>query len=217
MMSGEGDDGSPATAEAAPTDGAGVSTAPASRDAPASGDGPASGDAPKRFPAVFWTAVLAAAAAAGAAVLLLVFDSAEARPAVLASAGAVWISGVVVFGLVAALPAFGRVFEVEVGPYAVSVAYFLGTGIRLAICLAVFGVGLWILNWPARPLGISLAVLYPPTLFVEAGAVGRYLWSLDPVGTPPGTAPGTPPGTPPGTAPGTEGPAGDSGAAGGSD
>jgi len=28
-----------------------------------------------------------------------------------------------------------------------------------AICLAVFGVGLWILNWPARPLGISLGVL----------------------------------------------------------
>ncbi len=57
--------------------------------------------------------------------------------------------------------------------------YFVGAALRFAISLvaAVLAVKVW--DMPVNVVLITLAVTYPPLLFVETAMVGKHLWRFD--------------------------------------
>ncbi len=57
--------------------------------------------------------------------------------------------------------------------------YFIGSGVRLLLCLGA-AVYLCLFNQqPALPTGLAMVAVYVPLLFVESALVGRYLIQLD--------------------------------------
>ncbi len=57
--------------------------------------------------------------------------------------------------------------------------YFIGSGIRLVLCLGAAVYLCMFRDQPAIPTGLSMVTVYVPLLFVESGLVGRYLMQLD--------------------------------------
>lgn len=58
--------------------------------------------------------------------------------------------------------------------------YFIGSALRLLICLVSFGLlTKWTGLLPGKPMAIAMVMMYVPLLFVEATLIGRYVWAKD--------------------------------------
>lgn len=123
--------------------------------------------------ATVWLTATAAVcwAVAWYAAVALHGDTPGVRSAVYLAGAAVWGASLVGIAPVALLG--------QQGVMATVWGYFIGMGIRLALCLglylAVVSRGLL----PGQPVATTLAVMYVPLLFVEVALVGRYLWAKD--------------------------------------
>lgn len=58
-------------------------------------------------------------------------------------------------------------------------AYFIGTALRVALCLAAAMMAVGVFKMDDMIVGVTLVALYLPLLFIEAGIVARYLWMKD--------------------------------------
>jgi hypothetical protein len=113
--------------------------------------------------------LLLAAALGGAA--LFQPGAADVRQAVWFAAAVGWASALAGLAPVVIAGRRGLMWTVY--------GYFVGMGLRLALCFGASMVavhGGWL---PGRPTALALAVFYLPLLLVEVGMVGRYLWQKD--------------------------------------
>lgn len=84
---------------------------------------------------------------------------------------------IVLFAAVlSAIPLFLRAHR---GVMATVSAYFIGSGIRLVLCLGAAVYLCLFRNQPAIPTGLTMVMLYVPLLLLESALVGRYLFQLD--------------------------------------
>lgn len=113
----------------------------------------------------------AVVAGAGAWVGVPIVLGASARPVILPVATLAWVTAVLAVVPVALL---GRL-----GVMATVYAYFLGAAARVALCLGGGAVMVRAFDWSALPAAVTLMIVYLPLLFIEAGLVGRYLWTKD--------------------------------------
>jgi len=125
------------------------------------------------FPAWQAAAVLTLAAVVVTAFAAVGVPAAVGGPveAVPAMAGAVWSSLLVSVGLVAMAGPFGA--------RATVMASFGASAFRMLFCLAAGWVGVLLMGWPGRTVGLALGVLYVPLMLLEVALVGRYLWAKD--------------------------------------
>jgi hypothetical protein len=81
-------------------------------------------------------------------------------------AGAVWVG---------AMLSLAPMLVAGVGVLAVLRAWFLGTAVRLVLCLGVLAAGVKLWGLPPGPLAGSLMACYLPVLFAEVRLVMRHI------------------------------------------
>lgn len=118
------------------------------------------------------TAMAAVLYAAAAFIIPAIFSHSQgALAGVSAMACVAWLSLLLSVVPVAAVGRFGVMPAVY--------AYFFGAAARFVIGLAALAVMVKVMNLPAGPVAVTLAWMYIPLLFLEAGLVGRYIWQKD--------------------------------------
>lgn len=127
---------------------------------------------PLALSAACLTATAAVCLAAAWGVITTMYGDSSETAAVINLAGvAVWAASIVGVIPVALLG--------KQGVMATVAGYFVGTGIRLALCLGLCMAVVSRDLLPVGPMAVVLVMMYVPLLFVETALVGRYLWAKD--------------------------------------
>lgn len=118
--------------------------------------------------------LLGVALAAGVLAVLIVGmidNSRTAMNAALVMAGVSWaacVLGILPVALLGPLGVMPTIFS-----------YFGGAVVRVVLSLIAAVIAVQGARLPALPVAVALMTMYLPLLFVEAGLVGKYLWSKD--------------------------------------
>lgn len=117
------------------------------------------------------TGVALAAGVLAVLIVGMIDNSQPAMRAALVMAGVSWVAcvlGILPVALLGPLGVMPTIF-----------AYFGGAVARVVLSLLAAIVAVRLAHLPPLPVAAALMVMYLPLLFVEAGLVGKYLWSKD--------------------------------------